>query len=161
MDVTSRKDAISRGLNKYFTGEPCKSGHIAQRYTQSSVCLECLHPSGCGSPRRQLAERMQKVLLLIHPDDYETVLSTVHLCAQMREPSLTREDVQTRVAPKAQCGKMLYTFRAFPEDAKDLYHLQETLSYNRLDAQEQAFVRSLQPRRLDGWEPPPAPAVRA
>lgn len=26
---------------RYFTGKPCKHGHICERYTRSSICVEC------------------------------------------------------------------------------------------------------------------------
>ena len=45
MDVTSlpktRKEAQDSGAKYYFTGEPCKYGHIAPRKTKGS-CVECL-----------------------------------------------------------------------------------------------------------------------
>ena len=36
-----RVDALALGEQTYFTGEPCKRGHIAARYAQSRRCLEC------------------------------------------------------------------------------------------------------------------------
>ncbi len=45
MDITNlpktRKDAQDSGAKYYFTGEPCKYGHIAPRKTKGS-CVECL-----------------------------------------------------------------------------------------------------------------------
>ena len=45
MDITNlpktRKDAQDSGAKYYFTGEPCKHGHIAPRKTKGS-CVECL-----------------------------------------------------------------------------------------------------------------------
>jgi hypothetical protein len=37
----SRKQAVALGLKHYFTGEPCKHGHIAKRYVSSAECSEC------------------------------------------------------------------------------------------------------------------------
>lgn len=37
----SRSEAKNLGSNKYFTGKPCKQGHIAIRSTKSSTCYEC------------------------------------------------------------------------------------------------------------------------
>lgn len=37
----SRKEALEIGARYYFTGEPCKHGHIALRKTKGS-CVECL-----------------------------------------------------------------------------------------------------------------------
>lgn len=41
---SSRKEAKAKGAPRYFTGNPCKSGHIAERWTQGS-CVECLRLS--------------------------------------------------------------------------------------------------------------------
>jgi hypothetical protein len=37
-----RQDAIARGLPTYFTGKPCKHGHVAERRTDSSDCFDCI-----------------------------------------------------------------------------------------------------------------------
>ena len=39
--IITRSEAIEAGLNKYFTGVPCKRGHIAERRTLYSVCIAC------------------------------------------------------------------------------------------------------------------------
>jgi len=45
MDTTNlpktRSEAKARGAKHYFTGEPCKHGHLAPRKTKGS-CVECL-----------------------------------------------------------------------------------------------------------------------
>jgi hypothetical protein len=41
MELISRKDAIGRGLKRYFTGEPCKYGHVCERLVASYSCLDC------------------------------------------------------------------------------------------------------------------------
>ena len=40
IEIISRKEAKERGLKRYFTGKPCKHGHIAERGVLSG-CLEC------------------------------------------------------------------------------------------------------------------------
>lgn len=40
-DITSFKQARARGLNRYFTGEPCVKGHISQRIVSSRHCVTC------------------------------------------------------------------------------------------------------------------------
>lgn len=40
MEVISRKEAIEKGLKMYFTGKPCKYGHVAERRVDGG-CLEC------------------------------------------------------------------------------------------------------------------------
>lgn len=39
--IISRKEAIEKGLKVYFTGKPCKYGHVSERYVSGSGCLEC------------------------------------------------------------------------------------------------------------------------
>lgn len=40
LEVISRKVAKARGLKVYFTGKPCKRGHVSERYV-SGHCVEC------------------------------------------------------------------------------------------------------------------------
>lgn len=40
-DIITRKEAKDRGLKRYFTGKPCKHGHIAERHTVDGACTEC------------------------------------------------------------------------------------------------------------------------
>ena len=42
MDIIARADALEQGLTHYFTGKPCKHGHVAARYTKTSQCSKCL-----------------------------------------------------------------------------------------------------------------------
>lgn len=41
MEVVGRTEAMRLGLTRYFTGKPCKRGHIAERTCSSAICLEC------------------------------------------------------------------------------------------------------------------------
>jgi hypothetical protein len=40
--VLTRKEAKAQGKSKYFTGKPCKHGHVAERNTLSGQCVPCL-----------------------------------------------------------------------------------------------------------------------
>lgn len=42
IQIISRKEAISQGLKRYFTGEPCKHGHVAERNTKNTRCCSCI-----------------------------------------------------------------------------------------------------------------------
>ena len=42
MEIIKRQDALEAGLLLYFTGKPCKYGHIDQRYSSSGLCLSCM-----------------------------------------------------------------------------------------------------------------------
>ena len=41
MELITRKEAKALGLKNYFTGEPCKHGHIATRRVCNGACNEC------------------------------------------------------------------------------------------------------------------------
>ena len=40
-EIISREEARAKGLKRYFTGEPCKHGHVAERRVCTTQCLEC------------------------------------------------------------------------------------------------------------------------
>lgn len=40
MEIISRKQAIERGLKRYFTGKPCVHGHVSERLVTVG-CMEC------------------------------------------------------------------------------------------------------------------------
>lgn len=41
-EIISRKEAKEIGLTRYFTGKPCKHGHVAERWVSKHVCSTCL-----------------------------------------------------------------------------------------------------------------------
>jgi hypothetical protein len=40
-EIITPQKAFSAGLNKYFTGVPCKQGHICERYIRNGGCVQC------------------------------------------------------------------------------------------------------------------------
>lgn len=40
-EIITRAQARAQGLKRYFTGEPCKRGHIAERQVASLTCMDC------------------------------------------------------------------------------------------------------------------------
>jgi predicted RNA-binding protein YlxR (DUF448 family) len=41
MDIISRKEAKAIGLTRYFTGKPCKHGHVSERHVSHGGCYVC------------------------------------------------------------------------------------------------------------------------
>lgn len=41
MITITRQQAKESGLKRYFTGEPCKRGHIAERHVSGATCVKC------------------------------------------------------------------------------------------------------------------------
>ena len=50
MEIITRSDAVAAGLNKYFTGQPCKNGHVDFRYTKSGACQSCIAENNGRAP---------------------------------------------------------------------------------------------------------------
>jgi hypothetical protein len=40
-DIITKQEAVKLGLDRYFTGKPCKHGHIAERRVRNSGCVKC------------------------------------------------------------------------------------------------------------------------
>jgi 5-methylcytosine-specific restriction endonuclease McrA len=40
-EIISRIEAKRRGLKYFFTGKPCKHGHVYARYSSTGICVEC------------------------------------------------------------------------------------------------------------------------
>jgi hypothetical protein len=41
MKIISRSEALVTGVLRYYTGKPCKHGHVAERLTSCGRCLTC------------------------------------------------------------------------------------------------------------------------
>lgn len=41
LEIITRKEAIARGLKRYYTGKPCKRGHVAEQRVVDRCCVEC------------------------------------------------------------------------------------------------------------------------
>ena len=57
-EAATRADAKARGLKRYFTGKPCKHGHVTFRLTSNGVCNECA-ASRLDAWRSENAERIK------------------------------------------------------------------------------------------------------
>ena len=55
-ETIDRQDARRRGLTRYFTGKPCRRGHIAERYVSDQTCCEC-RKSKSSEPDFELSSR--------------------------------------------------------------------------------------------------------
>lgn len=62
-EVISRAEATARGLKRYFTGIPCKRGHVAERAVINASCFACASDIAKKSyqkdPNSRIARRMR------------------------------------------------------------------------------------------------------
>lgn len=61
LDITDlpsvRLNAARSGITKYYTGKPCKRGHVTYRYTASGMCAECSAKKAKGRHAAGLIKR--------------------------------------------------------------------------------------------------------
>jgi hypothetical protein len=55
LPIISRSQAKEAGLKRYFTGEPCKRGHLSERLTKSNRCIDCKKVWAEENPERAKA----------------------------------------------------------------------------------------------------------
>jgi hypothetical protein len=48
MKKITRKEAKEQGLRYYFTGEPCKHGHLSEKFVSNGTCLVCTRKQAYG-----------------------------------------------------------------------------------------------------------------
>lgn len=56
MELISRDTAKDLGLKRYFTGEPCKNGHVDERHVASYCCCTCGRDKVREASRKRYAE---------------------------------------------------------------------------------------------------------
>jgi hypothetical protein len=147
MDIISRDSALHNRDTCYFTGKPCKRGHISPRYVKNCACTACLHPvytTAQSAERVKLTNQksaMKDSLTLqgftIHPDDLEIFISTLLLYSQIRYPELIARDLTSR--RKSISGGpefRTYYFRAHLEDRPKLVEMEKSLASRRNDLEQ-------------------------
>lgn len=56
MNIVSRAQAKAAGLNRYFTGMPCRKGHVDFRYTASGACKSCIAANNMSQSSTNLTD---------------------------------------------------------------------------------------------------------
>lgn len=64
MELMTRSMAALQGIRRYFTGQPCKYGHVAERFTSSGGCVVCANPLH-RSVRNQVGDKIINVPLAV------------------------------------------------------------------------------------------------
>jgi len=93
----TRSAAVAQRSTKYFTGEPCRQGHVTPRYTQSGTCMGCI---AAYRKRFTLPQTMQELCLWAHPDDVPLLREYAEQLAEIRGHS-----AHAQVGPPPATGK--------------------------------------------------------
>lgn len=127
MEVVTRSEALQKGAKIYFTGQPCRNGHVNYRYVKNGACSECVKANNLrpvdpsDGARREAAAQLVQVKLRLFQADVEVMKAAALAFAVMRFPVLQMGDVYPGVLPtKADGGTALYRFNCHVDDVAAL-----------------------------------------
>lgn len=71
----SRSEAITFGAKRFFSGDACPHGHVAERFTSSSSCVVCVKERALAhaKQRKDLANQRSKRWRENNPDRASTI----------------------------------------------------------------------------------------
>ena len=147
----NRSEAKARRLSQYFTGVPCKNGHLTYRYTSSGACAGCIREhnrpveNSVMSVRKQLrAEFVQKRFRLFESDVGVFGTSVWAMSVEL-VPAVTLADVTLNVAASDRAaGTGMYAFMCHPSHIEELIAIARSLTHahSNLTAEQVADARA-------------------
>lgn len=137
MNIKTRKQAMIDGDNIYFTGKPCKHGHMNYRYVQSGACYDCINSTRRnGESATAIARRdrlsnyvdkseMKSELVLakfrVFDDHYEAFLATVWAFTLVRYAEVGDADIESHTPPSHRTGgTSMYGVNCHPADVEQI-----------------------------------------
>lgn len=141
MNIKTRKRAMIDGENTYFTGRPCKNGHMTYRYVQSGSCYDCVNgdrvksdsPTAIAREARltEVAARfadkakVDAELVLarfrVFDIDLSSFMDAAWAFSVLRYPSITHADITSKVPPADKVAQTaLYTVKCHSGDVDAL-----------------------------------------
>jgi hypothetical protein len=103
MQVSSRKMALRQNLPHYFTGRPCRNGHLAKRHAGCGTCIECGREKSKRHHRKYPEKQIARVAryAAANPDYVERNRARINRCSsayRKRNPALYNEAYARRRA---------------------------------------------------------------
>jgi hypothetical protein len=73
-DIITRGESLALGRKRYYTGQPCKHGHDAQRFVSTGACVACnvVRSRLFANSKNSTAGRF---VYSLHPDDHAAALA--------------------------------------------------------------------------------------
>lgn len=135
MLILTRKEAITMGLNKYFTGKPCSNGHVSERYVQSGSCSQCINGTAISSriekseTLNEAANKLEMTALSDYNENLKRITKmyeeTLVKAQQLRDKALNKINIEQTVADhrelQAEVDNLVkITVEYKPENRKEL-----------------------------------------
>lgn len=134
--ANSRVQAEIRGLPTYFTGKPCKHGHIAERRTSDGHCFDCI-------VRQKALRRIRYPNWWVEYSRSEHGKEVRRLNHMLRVHGLTKEDFNAMMfaqGEKCACCRKKFGNRRDNRPEIDHKHKPE---HKRKEHQDKKAVRGL------------------
>lgn len=132
MEIISRSEALARGLKRYFTGKPCKHGHIAERLVSQTNCCECdrlrllaANMSPEKLERRRERHRIKNLKENMTPESYARLQEHVKRNSHKRRAQM-KDELSPGIYQRlyvAQCGQCVYCRISLDEVTPHLDHI--------------------------------------
>ena len=125
MNLISRKEAIEKNVKRYFTGIPCKYGHITERVVANRSCLICYN---------KIVSKSKKKIYDANPEIYREIskifrLNNKHTIRKYKENN--KEKIkQYRIGNKEKHSKYHKNYRLLNRE-KIRYKNQKCKENNR------------------------------
>lgn len=123
----NRAEAKLKQMSQYFTGIPCKNGHLTYRYTSSGACSGCIRSHNHATVDQTTIERkaakvqLVQVRLRCFVSDRGVLAASAWAMAAMRFPVLQLSDVDPHLLPQDKAGGTgLYAFNCHEDDVPQL-----------------------------------------
>ena len=140
MNIITRAEARVQGLIRYFTGKPCKRGHLSERHTSTGNCLECFRVTQRDreqSPERKSyreewnaknRERVRSYTRKEHmtPEAWERYKEQVRVSNMNRDKRVRTGTLSPDIYQRlhaAQCGQCVYCRISLDEVTPHLDHI--------------------------------------
>ncbi len=164
--MSARKTAANVGASQYFTGKPCKHGHIAYRYTTSGGCSDCVKSSNgqygavgaeAALERRKALKQLQESRFRAFNSDISALKEIAASLVLARFPSLPIESATCDDRPvRREAGTAMYMLRFHGEDFGTLLAFSNSLlSAHKVDvaaARARILNEVLKNPHEAGWE---------
>lgn len=140
MQIVERAAARAASQHRYYTGRACAKGHVADRYTQTGACVQCVadnvaasraayavsHGAPMDAERLAFRREVRSVAVMLPTAAVQSVASIVGAMLVARYPLLAKNDRRFRLdgAPSRQdddgAGLCRAWFNVHADDAPTL-----------------------------------------
>jgi hypothetical protein len=143
-----RQEALRAGATRYNTGKPCKNGHMADRYSRSGACVNCVQANIKKSNAihvtvGEMINRNSKLIYIFAKESqFPLIKITLDAFISMRFPGVNPEHINS------------YPFKSVRKEADDTYRVRVRVPLEDVDAM---YVYGKQLLAANGPVAPPPP----